>query len=196
MARRVFEFVEPDRFVAGTVGEPGQRAFFLQARAGARTTSVALEKAQVAALAERVTALLDSLLRRSGGDVPIPALTPVDQLDLDPLEAPVDEEFRVGSMSLEWDDDNLQFVLEAFAVVPESEGSDDDVDVDSLDALDSDEDGPDKLRVVLTGAAARHFAERAERVVAAGRPPCPFCNQPLDPDGHICPRQNGHRRRA
>jgi len=122
--------------------------------------------------------------------VPIPALTPVDQLDLDPLEAPVDEEFRVGSMSLEWDDDDQRFVLEAFAVVPETEASEDD-----LEALDSDEDGPDKLRVVLTGAAARQFAERAERVVAAGRPPCPFCNQPLDPDGHICPRQNGHRRR-
>jgi len=190
MPRRVFEFVEPDRFVAGTVGEPGQRTFFLQARAGVRTTSVALEKAQVAALAERMTALLDTLLRRSGGDVPIPALTPVDQLDLDPLEAPVDEEFRVGSMSLEWDDDDQRFVLEAFAVVPETEASEDD-----LEALDSDEDGPDKLRVVLTGAAARQFAERAERVVAAGRPPCPFCNQPLDPDGHICPRQNGHRRR-
>jgi len=190
MPRRVFEFVEPDRFVAGTVGEPGQRTFFLQARAGVRTTSVALEKAQVAALAERMTALLDTLLRRSGGDVPIPALTPVDQLDLDPLEAPVDEEFRVGSMSLEWDDDDQRFVLEAFAVVPETDTSEDD-----LEALDSDEDGPDKLRVVLTGAAARQFAERAERVVAAGRPPCPFCNQPLDPDGHICPRQNGHRRR-
>jgi uncharacterized repeat protein (TIGR03847 family) len=190
MPRRVFEFVEPDRFVAGTVGEPGQRTFFLQARAGVRTTSVALEKAQVAALAERMTALLDTLLRRSGGDVPIPALTPVDQLDLDPLEAPVDEEFRVGSMSLEWDDDDQRFVLEAFAVVPES-----DAPAEDLEALDSDEDGPDKLRVVLTGAAARQFAERAERVVAAGRPPCPFCNQPLDPDGHICPRQNGHRRR-
>ncbi len=189
MSRRVFDFDEPDRFVAGTVGEPGQRTFYLQAQAGVRLTSVALEKAQVAALAERLTDLLDTLLRRSAGEVPIPALTPVDQLDLGPLTAPVDEEFRVGSMSLEWDDESQRFVLEAFAVV------DDETDVDDLEALDSDDAGPDKLRVVLTGAAARQFAERAARVVAAGRPPCPFCNQPLDPEGHLCPRQNGHRRR-
>jgi len=190
MSRRVFDYDEPDRFVAGTVGEPGQRTFYLQAQAGARMTTVALEKAQVAALAERLTDLLDTLLRRSAGDVPIPAMTPVDQLDLEPLATPVEEEFRVGSMSLEWDDESQRFVLEAFAVV------DSETDVDDLEALDSDDRGPDKLHVVLTGAAARQFADRASRVVAAGRPPCPFCNQPLDPEGHLCPRQNGHRRRT
>ncbi|MFZ0323282.1 MAG: DUF3090 family protein [Actinomycetes bacterium] len=190
MPRRVFEYDRPDRFVAGTVGEPGQRTFYLQVRSGPRLTSVALEKAQVAALAERLTDLLDTLLRRSGAETSIPALVPVDALDLDPLDGPVEEEFRVGSMSLEWDEDTECFVLEAFAVV-----DDDEPDLDDLEALDSDDSGPDKLRVVLDGPEARRFAERAERVVAAGRPPCPFCNQPLDPQGHICPRQNGHRRR-
>jgi uncharacterized repeat protein (TIGR03847 family) len=50
------------------------------------------------------------------------------------------------------------------------------------------------MRVSLTGAAARAFAKRAIAVVAAGRPPCPFCGNPLDADGHVCPRANGHRR--
>ena len=57
-------------------------------------------------------------------------------------------------------------------------------------------DGPDTLRVWMAPANARAFAERARTVVAAGRPPCPFCSQPLDPQGHICPRANGYRRRA
>jgi uncharacterized repeat protein (TIGR03847 family) len=59
--------------------------------------------------------------------------------------------------------------------------------------LSDDDNGPDVLRVRLNPAAAKAFAKRAARVVAAGRPPCPFCGQPLDPEGHVCPRQNGHR---
>lgn len=174
----VHEYVEPERFVAGTVGPPGQRTFFLQARHGSRLTSVALEKTQVAALAERVDDVLDTLLRRSGGDLPIPALAPVDDQDLDPLEAPIDEEFRVSGLSLVWDDEIERVVIEARA------------------GEDEDDPDDDVLRVVLTGAAARAFAARAQTVVAAGRPPCPFCALPLDPEGHICPRQNGYRRRG
>jgi uncharacterized repeat protein (TIGR03847 family) len=48
--------------------------------------------------------------------------------------------------------------------------------------------------VRLTPQAARVFIERARRVVAAGRPPCPLCGQPLDPAGHLCPRHNGYHR--
>jgi uncharacterized repeat protein (TIGR03847 family) len=185
MARQVFSYDLPERFVVGTVGEPGQRTFYLQARAAGVSTSVSLEKQQVLTLAERVEELLDEVLRRSAGTAPVPAVAPAELDDLEPLDSPVAEEFRVGAMALSWDGESERVVIEAGAVTGEE-------DVD----LDDDEDGPDLLRVILTGAAARAFAKRALSVVSAGRPPCPFCELPLDPEGHICPRQNGYRRRA
>jgi uncharacterized repeat protein (TIGR03847 family) len=187
MPRQVFDYDPPDRFVAGTVGEPGSRTFFLQARSGTRVTSVALEKAQVAVLAERVDELLDEVVRVSGGTAAVPAVAPVDAEDNDPLEAPIEEEFRVGAMSLAWDPDAGRVVVECFA-----EGV-------SVDEDDEDEESEEELegavlRVSMSGAAARAFTKRALAVVAAGRPPCPFCNDPLDASGHICPRANGYRR--
>ena len=187
MPRQVFDYDPPDRFVAGTVGEPGSRTFFLQARSGSRVTSVALEKAQVAVLAERVDELLDEVVRVSGGTAAVPAVAPVDAEDNDPLDAPIEEEFRVGAMSLAWDPDVGRVVVECFA-----EGV-------SVEEDDEDEENEEELegavlRVSMTGAAARAFTKRALAVVAAGRPPCPFCNGPLDASGHICPRANGYRR--
>ena len=183
MPRQIFFFDPPDRFVAGTVGQPGERTFFLQASALGRVTSVALEKTQVAVLAERLEELLDEA-RRRGGD--IPTLGPQELEDVAPLDQPIVEEFRVGTLALAWDGDDNKVIIEAIAVTDAEPTDEDDV------LTDSDE-GPDVLRVRLDPAAAKAFARRATRVVAAGRPPCPFCGQPLDPEGHICPRQNGHR---
>ena len=76
MPRQVFFYDPPERFVAGTVGQPGQRTFFLQATRAGRITSVALEKKQVALLAERIDELLDEVLRRSGGSAPVPPSPP------------------------------------------------------------------------------------------------------------------------
>jgi len=192
MARQVYDYDPPDRFVAGTVGQPGSRTFFLQARNGARLTSVALEKAQVSVLAERVDELLDEVLRRSGGAAPVPALTPSEAEDNHPLDTPIEEEFRVGTMSLAWDGESRRVVIECFA-----EGTVTD-DEDPPESTELEEDVEEAigavLRVTLTGAAARAFAKRALAVVSAGRPPCPFCAGPLDPEGHICPRANGYRR--
>jgi uncharacterized repeat protein (TIGR03847 family) len=186
----VFEYDPPERFVAGTVGEPGQRTFFLQATGGGRMTSVALEKQQVAVLAERVEALLDEVVRRSAGEASVPAVTPADVEDTAPLQAPIEEEFRVGTMALAWDADDEVVVIEAQAL---TEDEDDDEDETPLIGEDS-EDGPPLLRVRLSGSAARAFVSRAQAVVAAGRPPCPFCGGPLDAGGHVCPRANGYRR--
>ena len=183
----VFDYDPPERFVAGTVGSPGSRTFFLQARGGGALTSVALEKAQVAALAERVGELLDEVVRRSGGQAPVPAVAPAGTEDNDPLDLPIEEEFRVGTMSLAWDGERELVVIECFEVL--------DGDEDPLEAGGGDPD-PDRavLRVNVTGAAARAFVDRALALVAAGRPPCPFCAGPLDPEGHVCPRANGYRR--
>jgi uncharacterized repeat protein (TIGR03847 family) len=193
MVRQVYDYDPPDRFVAGTVGQPGSRTFFLQARAGVRVTSVSLEKAQVSVLAERVDELLDEVLRRTGGAAPVPALATADSEDNDPLDTPIDEEFRVGTMSLAWDGESQRIVIECFAegAAPGDDEADDDQREDAGD--DEEERGP-VLRISLTGSAARAFAKRAIAVVAAGRPPCPFCAGPLDPEGHICPRANGYRR--
>ena len=113
MSRLLLLFDQPERFVAGTVGQPGERQFYLQARDGQRVVSVALEKGQVQVLAERVDGLLDAVLRRSGGEAPIPATAPLGSDDLDPLDAPVTEEFRVGAMSLGWNPDSELLVIEA-----------------------------------------------------------------------------------
>jgi uncharacterized repeat protein (TIGR03847 family) len=181
--RQVHLFDRPSRFVAGTVGQPGDRTFYLQASDdGGRTVSVALEKTQVQVLADRMNELLDEIAERPG--TVIPPDVPID--DLEPLTPPVDEEFRVAAMGLAWDGTAQAVVVEAVAATDEP------IEEDVI-LSDSDE-GPDALRVTITPAAARAFVARARRVVAAGRPPCPLCSLPLDPAGHVCPRQNGYRR--
>jgi uncharacterized repeat protein (TIGR03847 family) len=190
MPRQVFDYDPPERFVTGTVGQPGQRTFYIQARSGARLTSVALEKAQVSLLAERIDDLLDEVLRRSGGEAPVPAVAPAATEDNGPLETPIEEEFRVGTMSLAWDGGSSRVVIECFAV-DESGGSGEPVE----DLPDNAEEATGAvLRVSILASSARAFAKRALAVVAAGRPPCPFCGNPLDAEGHICPRANGYRR--
>jgi uncharacterized repeat protein (TIGR03847 family) len=180
MARLVYNFDQPDRFVAGTVGQPGSRAFYLQARDGDRIVSVILEKVQVTLLAERLTLLLAEV-RERGADVPEePA--PAD-IDAAPLDEPLNETFRVGTMALVWDGDDETIVVEARAASEDEEEAD--------ESLDSDDDESDVVRVHLSPAKALAFAQRALEVVAAGRPPCPFCGQPLNPEGHICARRNG-----
>src|SRR4029079_17292071 len=96
MPRAIHVFRTPDRFVAGTVGQPGNRTFYLQAVHDKRVISVILEKQQVAVLAERIAALLLEINRRFG--TPVPPETDVE--DLSPLVTPVDAEFRVGTMGL------------------------------------------------------------------------------------------------
>jgi uncharacterized repeat protein (TIGR03847 family) len=189
----VHRFDPPERFVAGTVGEPGHRTFFLQARAGMRITSVALEKQQVAILGERIDELLDELMTTGGVASVIPAITPVDQVDNGPLEQPIVEEFRAGTITLSWDADDERIVIEVFPVVEVDVPLE--ADEDDLVDLPIDEPEPEELFVVrLTPAQARVFASRAASVVSAGRPACQFCGGPVDPAGHLCPRANGFRR--
>jgi uncharacterized repeat protein (TIGR03847 family) len=222
MPRRLFVFDPPDRFVAGTIGQPGSRTFFLQARRAGQLVSVVLEKVQVAVLAERLGVLLDELETR--GISPATGDAPTDG---DPLDEPVTEAFRATTLTLGWDGDSEQILVEARAEEDDAEDDaiiaigaahddDDDeeeegetvIDLSSIEGLagspagellaafegvdDEDEDGPDTLRVRLTPVEARGFVNRALSVVAAGRLPCPLCGQPLDPQGHICPRRNGH----
>jgi uncharacterized repeat protein (TIGR03847 family) len=181
MSRQVFLFERPRRFVAGTVGTPGERTFYLQAADGVRVVSVSLEKQQVAVLADRLEQLLDEVVTRTG------TALPAAESDTEALEQPVDEEFRVGAMGLAWDGDAGLVVIEAQAPV-------EDVEVAQETLLEDVEDGPDALRVLIEPRRARAFVDRARKVISAGRPPCPLCGLPLEPTGHVCPRQNGYRR--
>lgn len=183
MPREIHIFRTPDRFIAGTVGEPGDRSFYLQAVHDARIVSVALEKQQVQVLADRVGLLLEEVQRRFGTDMP-PEEAAVN--DTSPLVMPVDAEFRVGTMGLGWDADAESVVVELLAVS--------EVEFDESVVLDDADEGPDAVRVFLTPLQAREFAKRSERVISAGRPPCPLCGEPLSPDGHTCIRNNGYRR--
>jgi uncharacterized repeat protein (TIGR03847 family) len=206
MPRRVYSFDRPDRFIAGALGVPGQRTFFIQASKGSQQVSVALEKTQVALLAERIAALLLAL-REGGVAIGDELPGPVPQ-----LAEPVVEQFRVGTMSLGWDGAAGRVVIEAREIGE----ADIDDDEDAEDAEDADEDETetalgaadegvelrslaaelddprDVVRVELEPQAALHFASGALEVVRAGRPPCPLCGAPLDSTGHFCVRRNGH----
>jgi uncharacterized repeat protein (TIGR03847 family) len=193
MAILVHRYEAPDRFVAGTVGQPGERTFFLQAREGNRMTSVVCEKQQISVLAEHLDRVLDEVQRRSAGQVDVPPASPTAR-DTDPLDAPINEEFRVGTMTIAWDPSVDRIVIELFSNVDvddeESAGGTPASPAEEPDEIDADE----VFVVKITASYARDFVARAQALVAAGRPSCPFCLQPIDPQGHICPRANGYRR--
>jgi uncharacterized repeat protein (TIGR03847 family) len=190
MAPLVHGFDPPERFVSGTVGPPGQRTFFLQARSGVRLVSVSLEKQQVSALSERIDELLDEVMANELNDAMIPAVAPFGLEDSEPLEQPIEEEFRAGTMTLSWDPDDERVVIEVFPFTEAAVVAPDQVDEDF------EEPEPDEMFVVrIPAGMARAFVKRSAQVLDAGRPSCPFCGNPIDPDGHLCVRANGFRRR-
>lgn len=172
----LLEFPRPDRCIVGTIGEPGNRLFIIQVSQGASLASVAIEKQQVQVLGRRMGEILDQLesLGQSDGGLTAPN-------DMGPLDAPMDVEFRVGAIGLAWDSGRSAIQLELFSMDLGEEKDDD------------DDDGNVLMQIWLSPRMAREFALRTERIVSSGRPACPFCAQPIDAGGHICPRSNGYR---
>ncbi len=163
-----FDLRDPDRFTAGAVGEPGARVFFLQAVEGTQVVSLRLEKQQVGALGQYLQGVLN--------DLPV---VPVTERPSDmELVEPVVAEWVVGTLGVAYDTEADRIVLQADELVDEDEEDDEDVGL---------------ARFHLTRAQVVAFCEHAESLVAAGRPPCPICGQPMDPAGHVCPRSNGHK---
>lgn len=167
-----YEFTTPERFVAGTVGEPGERAFYLQIRSNSRLFSVAVEKAQVQAISARLEVMIAEV--RKSNPLMIIEKLPIDDA---PLESPIDAEFQIGAMSLAWDEESTLICVELFELEDDEEDSEGEV-----------------VEINITVAMAAAFAARSKAVVNAGRLPCPFCGIPIDPRGHLCPRANGYRR--
>jgi uncharacterized repeat protein (TIGR03847 family) len=179
---RIFLFDPVERFVVGTVGIPGERTFFIQARTGSRLVSVSLEKAQVAAIADRVLQILREIRLSE-------PLTVIERVGYDdqPLESPIDEEFRVGVIGLAYVSDRRLIEIDLQAITESDNADDELLEIDTSSEQDI-------LRILMTLGYAESFAKRANTVVAAGRAPCPFCGGPIDPNGHLCPRSNGYRR--
>lgn len=173
-------FNEVSRFTVGTVGVPGERTFYLQIRAGNEVISTSLEKSQVAVLSERLNYMLKEI-RLAHPLITRPQLI----RDSLPLETPVMDEFRVGSMAIFFDAETEKIQID----LRELNIADEEVDDELLTIEDLQ-----VLRVFITPSQAKSFHDRAELVVAAGRQPCPFCSFPIDPQGHLCARANGYRR--
>jgi uncharacterized repeat protein (TIGR03847 family) len=174
-------FNEVDRFTVGTVGVPGDRTFFLQIRFGSTLLSTSIEKSQVAAISERLQYMLKEIRQ-------IHPLAPRPQLTRDslPLETPVEDEFRVGSIAIFYDDESskIQIDLRELNLSDTEEDEDETLQISDVEII----------RIFISPSQALTFHDRAELVIAAGRQPCPFCGMPIDPQGHLCARANGYRR--
>ena len=167
-----YEFSRPERFIAGTVGEPGERAFYIQVRTSSRLFSVAVEKAQVQAISARLDVMI-SEIRKANPLINIEKFPTDDS----PLESPVDAEFQVGAISLAWDEESALISIELYELEEDEEDSEGEV-----------------IEINISLGMAAAFSSRSKAVVNAGRLPCPFCGIPIDPRGHLCPRANGYRR--
>lgn len=186
------DFDDPERFAAVTVGEPGERVFFLHAGKGPRTVAVVLEREQVAILADRMLAVVDELERRGLAAIDVSSGTVSGD---DPGDRILQPEFQVGTLTIAWDEDVDRLVVEARShnfddgagesVAPEAEIVDED------EIPDDAPFGPDVLRVHLRPRMAQRFALQAGRIVEDGRPACPYCGRPIDATGHLCPRNDG-----
>lgn len=166
-----------DAFTVGAIGRPGQRVFYLQARAGGRRFTIRCEKQQVAAIAAHLRTVLHDL--PPADERPLPGALE--------LVTPVEPLFVLGTVGLGYERARDRILIQ---MEPASIGADDDDDADDDDVDFDDDDDRIAMRVWLTRAQADVFCEHADTVVAAGRPPCMWCGQPIDPDLHVCARMN------
>ncbi|HET9731805.1 MAG TPA: DUF3090 family protein [Acidimicrobiales bacterium] len=170
---RSFELPEAEWATVGAVGEPGQRTFYLQARQDAQLMTLKLEKQQVAAMAQFLAEILADLPAAetgAGGS--------------DALVEPVLAEWAVGTLQLAYDSSSDRIIVMAEELSAAGEEEDDD-----------EEEDPDRgvARIGITRAAAATVIRVGRELVSAGRPTCPLCGRPMDPEGHSCPRTNGHK---
>ena len=192
---RSFQFSDPAHFTAGTVGQPGSRTFYLQVDADGEVVSFKLEKQQIAALAEYLAGVLADLPA-----VPEPLPAAPDLIE------PVEPEWTVGGIGIAVDEDADRILLIIHELVPDAEedSEPDEVadllaELTGLDVEDDESDDDDLFdedsegaiaRLRLTRSQVAALVVRAGELMAGGRPLCPFCGLPSDPDGHFCPRAN------
>jgi len=183
-------FNDVTRFTVGTIGVPGERSFWIQIRSDNTLLSLAMEKGQVAAMADRLKAMLKEI---SNAHPLMPK--PLSERDSLPLETPVVGDFQVGAIALFYDEESQQIQIDFREISQTGNLSGEDEDDDELLSIDSPLfDDIQIVRIFISTSQARGFSDRADLVVSAGRQPCPFCGFPINPDGHLCARANGYRR--
>jgi uncharacterized repeat protein (TIGR03847 family) len=165
------EFDEVDTFAAAAVGQPGSRVFYLHARSGAQRVSVKCEKQQVSAISEWLRGVLN--------DLPPPEDRPLRSA-LESID-PGEQSFVLGPIGLGYDRSNDRLLVQLEELI-----------VSDADEDDEAAEDPDRshIRLYVTRGQATVFCEHADEIVAAGRPSCVWCSNPIDPDGHACPRMN------
>lgn len=168
-----FEIDSPDHFTAGAVGPPGQRVFYLQSREGSHLITLKVEKEHVRALAEYLGGLLARV--KGAPEAPRGAAELIE-----PLEAAWD----VGSLAVGYDESQDRVLVEASELIEAEEAEEENTP--------RPEPEPAMARFRITRAQAAAFVERANELMKGGRPTCPVCSRPMDPEGHVCPRSNGH----
>ena len=166
------------RLTADAVGEPGQRTFYLQAASGADQVTLLVEKEQVRRLAENLETWLPELAAGRPEDPVEAAEAEAGELA---LAEPLEPDFRVGQLSLSYDEERDRVLV----IATELQADEEEDPLELADALE--------VRLLVTRAQLRVLARHGAEVVARGRPLCPLCGNPLDPTGHICPALNGHR---
>jgi probable phosphomutase (TIGR03848 family)/uncharacterized repeat protein (TIGR03847 family) len=171
-ANLLYDLNPVSRVMAGALGEPGHRVFYLQARQGTLLITLQAEKEQIASLNSGIVEMLDKLPERVQAES---QASPYDAV----LEEPLEPLFRIGQLGLGYDQENDLLVIVAYEV--------------------TEEENPETVNVVrfwATRGQMRVLAEHASQVVAGGRPICVLCGRPIDPEGHFCPRRNGHGAKA
>jgi uncharacterized repeat protein (TIGR03847 family) len=167
--RRIIDLDAPDRFVAGALRGAGGGAFFLQAARGPRVVTIALQREQMALLADRMLTILDELERRGLVAIEVGADAVAEQPR---LAEPLREEFAVGTLTIAWDDDGDRVIVEAHAMLFDAGVGESapprERDPELEEIPDDDPIGPDVLRVRLTPAMAQRFARHAGRIAAVG----------------------------
>ncbi len=165
-----------DRITAGAVGEPGQRTFYLQARAGAELVTVTVEKQQVELLAASILDILERVGQETEEGPP--------EAEME-LEEPFEPAWRVGRLSIGYVAERDQLMLELEELVPELE------DEEVAQRVGAPE--PNRIRLWASRPQMLALSRHGVAVAARGRPTCRFCGNPIDPEGHTCPAMNGHR---
>jgi uncharacterized repeat protein (TIGR03847 family) len=177
--RIIYRHEPAARFIVSAIGQPGEREFFIQVKSTSGINTLAIDKNQVIALTQRLEELVRELRRAKMASSDELSAEPV--LDDQPLELPIEQDFQIGVISITWETNRVIVNIQAAS-------QDDELILDDL------ESGPDLVVASLNIAQVKGFCERAKVVVSAGRPACPFCALPVDPNGHLCPRANGYRR--
>ncbi|MEJ2752972.1 MAG: DUF3090 family protein [Chloroflexota bacterium] len=176
MTEYAYDLNPVQRIVADAVGDPGQRTFFLQGTDGLEVVSVVLEKQEVANLAISVLQLLEELEEKFP-DLAQPQST---EENLVP-EVPFEAAFRVGQLVVGYDEDDDMVWIIAKALIVSESGA----------VVDPDEEDVPTVRFVATREQMRLLSDHALEVVSKGRPTCPLCGNPINPEGHFCPRSDG-----